>query len=101
MSQTPFRRDSLAFHAGFQPDVVACIDLANGEQLTYQQFEKRVSECASRLVERLGAPAGKRVATLARNSADQAIVAIATERCGAIFAPLNWRLTPTEIAPLL
>ncbi|NJO36207.1 MAG: AMP-binding protein [Rhodospirillales bacterium] len=95
LSQQPI--DRIALHAQSHPEAVACIDLASGERLSYRDFDVRVSTCASVLSQRLRAP-GQRVAVLSRNSADLAVLSAATERCGAVFVPLNWRLTPSEHA---
>jgi len=59
------------------------------------------SASAAHLAERLGDCKGKRIATLARNSAALAIVGAAAERCGAVFVPLNWRLSAAEVADIL
>jgi fatty-acyl-CoA synthase len=101
MAQAPTTRDSLRFHAAFRPEAIACIDLAANKRLSYADFDQRVSACAAGLAARLGEVSGERVAVIARNSAEQAILAMACERAGAIFAPLNWRLTAPEIAQLL
>jgi fatty-acyl-CoA synthase len=101
MSSTPLARDPIAFHAGFRPDTAAVIDLASGETLSYSQLHRRSLDCSARLVEKLGANSGERVAIIARNSAEQTVIALACERAGAIFVPLNWRLTAPELAQLL
>ncbi|MEP7210595.1 MAG: AMP-binding protein [Alphaproteobacteria bacterium] len=94
--------DPVAFHARFRPQATACIDLATGETLTYRAFSDRATACAHILVKRIGAAApGACVAILSRNSVFQTIISTACERAGAIFAPLNWRLTAPEIADLL
>ena len=97
--------DPIAFHARFRPAATACIDLATGEALSYRAFSDRATLCAQILAERIskaGAPAiGARVAVISRNSVFQTIISAACERAGAIFAPLNWRLTAPELAELL
>jgi fatty-acyl-CoA synthase len=93
--------DRIALHAQSRPDAVACIDLASGERLPYHDFDARVSACASALSQRLGNAAGQRIAVLSRNCADLAVLSAATERCGAVFVPLNWRLAAPELAAIL
>jgi fatty-acyl-CoA synthase len=41
------------------------------------------------------------VALLGRNSLDAVVLAMACERAGIVFAPLNWRLTGAELGPIL
>ncbi len=48
-----------------------------------------------------GVARGDRVAVLARNSVHQIILQQAMMRMGAIFVPLNWRLSNKELAQLL
>ncbi|HEY7800267.1 MAG TPA: AMP-binding protein [Hyphomonadaceae bacterium] len=93
--------DRIALHARSQPDATACIDLASGERLSYRDFDARVSASASALSHRLGAATGQRVAVLSRNSSNLAVVSAAAERCGAVFVPLNWRLSAPELADIL
>jgi fatty-acyl-CoA synthase len=45
--------------------------------------------------------AGDRVAVLARSSIEQVELLLACARLGAILVPLNWRLAPAELGPLL
>lgn len=93
--------DTVAFHARFRPDAVACIDAATGERTTYQALDLQASRCAAALAARLPAIRGQRIATLARNGLDQVILSVALERCGAVFTPLNWRLAAAELAVIL
>jgi fatty-acyl-CoA synthase len=98
-AHTPF--DTIAFHARFSADATACVDLATGQRLTYRDLDSRVSIAAAHLASRLGNCHGKRIATIARNSAALAIVSAAAERCGAVFVPLNWRLSAPEVSDIL
>ncbi len=97
--------DPIAFHARFRPAATACIDLATGEALSYRAFSDRATRCAQILAERISdagaAAVGARIAVISRNSVFQTIISTACERAGAIFAPLNWRLTAPELAELL
>ena len=89
--------DPVAFHARFRPEAIACVDLTTGDRLTYRDFDRRTSETANRLAN----SAGQRVAVVSRNSAEVAILSAAAERAGAIFVPLNWRLTALELAEII
>jgi len=93
--------DPVAYQAQVRPQAWACIDAASGERLTYAQLDSRVAQCAGLLQAKLGDPVGRPVAILARNSVDQVVLFMACQRAGAIFQPLNWRLTGAELALLL
>src|SRR5262249_15654157 len=73
-------------------------DLASERRLTYAQFDARISRLATHLRERLGINRGDRVAVLALNTTDTLEVQFACGRLGAIFVPLNIRLTVPELA---
>ncbi|HET6406717.1 MAG TPA: AMP-binding protein, partial [Chthoniobacteraceae bacterium] len=93
--------DPVAFHARFRPDHLACADLATGERLSFATFSERATATAHRIVRLAGRKRGERIVIVSRNSALVAIIAIACERAGAIFVPLNWRLTAQELSTLL
>ncbi len=93
--------DPVAYQAKVRPTAVACIDAASGERFTYAHLDRRVARCAGLLRSTLGDPVGRPVAILARNSVDQVVLFMACQRAGAIFQPLNWRLTGAELAVLL
>nr|WP_295829511.1 AMP-binding protein [uncultured Azospirillum sp.] len=98
--------DPVAYQAAVQPGALACVDLATGERLTYEALHRRIDRCAAWLIRRLevqprqGA-GGRRIAWLGRNGIDQLIMAFACVRSGAVFVPLNWRLTVPELAGLV
>lgn len=48
-----------------------------------------------------GVGVGDRVATLARNAAELVILNLACARLGALYVPLNWRLSPVELRQIL
>jgi fatty-acyl-CoA synthase len=93
--------DCVAYYGDIQPDRLAVGDLATGRRLGYRQFDRRIDRCAAMLEAELGEPEGERVAMLARNSIDFLTVHFACIRVGAIFVPLNWRLTAPEISVLV
>ena len=94
-------REPTGWHAAVRPDRTACIALATGERVTYRALEGRISACAGNLCALLGPLIGERIAFLGRNSIDLVVLALACQRAGAIFVPLNWRLTGAELAGLL
>ena len=73
------------------------VDLASGRQFTYAQFDARISRLAAHLRDRLGVARGDRVAVLALNTTDTLEVQFACGRLGAVFLPLNTRLTVPEL----
>jgi fatty-acyl-CoA synthase len=103
MPDTPawFDKDPIQYHAGVRPNRLACLEFRSRERLTYRELDRQIAQCAGLLVKMLGKPAGVRVAVLARNSLDLVLLHYACERTGAIFVPLNWRLSGPELKLLL
>jgi fatty-acyl-CoA synthase len=89
--------DWIAHHGRRTPDKTAAIDLASRRHLTYSQFDSRISRLAAHLRDRLNVSRGDRVAVLALNTTDTLEVQFACGRLGAIFLPLNIRLTVPEL----
>lgn len=92
--------DPAALHAGLRPDAIACIDLALDRSWTYRQLDADIQRAVT-ILSAEGVRAGDRVAVLARNSVYQIILQQALMRHGAIFVPLNWRLSAQELGRLL
>ncbi|MGQ3045542.1 MAG: AMP-binding protein [Niveispirillum sp.] len=90
--------DPLAFQAAAQPDKIAMIDLVGGRRFTYAGLDAAVNRCCAWLSAQLGDAAGQRIAVIGRNDAAMPVLHLAAARLGAIFAPLNWRLTVPELA---
>lgn len=93
--------DPVGWQARCRPARLACVELATGERLTYAALDDRVARCAGVLTALLGTAAGERVAVLGRNSIAQIVLALACQRAGAVFVPLNWRLAGAELAQLV
>jgi fatty-acyl-CoA synthase len=94
----PVRHYDWIAHFGRRtPDKVAAVDLASGRRFTYAQFDARISRLAAHLRGRLGIKRGDRVAVLALNTTDTLEVQFACGRIGAVFLPLNTRLTVPEL----
>ncbi len=93
--------DAVATHARANPMALACVDLESGQRWTYSAFDSAINRVANWLVDRLGATSSARVATLSRNRAETLILYLACVRAGAIFVPLNWRLSVNEVRQLL
>ncbi len=94
----PVRHYDWIAHFGRRtPDKVAAVDLASGRSFTYAQFDARISRLAAHLRRGLGIQRGDRVAVLALNTTDTLEVQFACGRIGAVFLPLNTRLTVPEL----
>jgi fatty-acyl-CoA synthase len=93
--------DWLAYHAEFDPDRLAAVDLGTGRWLSYREFDGRATRLATALRERYGVEHGDRVGFLAQNGTDHFETMFACWKLGAIFVPLNWRLTAHETAAIL
>jgi fatty-acyl-CoA synthase len=91
------RADFIAYHARVRPTQTAAVHLAAKRQMTYSELDREVAKCASVLAERVAQPDGARVAMLGRNSLAHLVLHFACVRVGAIFQPLNWRLSGAEL----
>ncbi len=89
--------DWIAHFGRRTPHKPAVVDLASGREFTYAQFDARISRLAAYLRERLNIKRGDRVAVLALNTTDTLEVQFACGRLGAVFLPLNTRLTVPEL----
>ncbi len=93
--------DWLAYHARYNPDSPACVDLGTGRRFTYAEINERSTRLATGLAAEHGIGRGDRVAIIANNSTDFYELMFACWKLGALFMPLNWRLHAREIAGLL
>lgn len=93
--------DWLAYYARHDAGRLAAVDLATQRWLTYGQFDERATRLATALRDQFGVEHGDRVAFLAHNSTDHFEAMFACWKLGAIFVPLNWRLTAHETAAVL
>lgn len=81
-----------------QPDKTAIID--GDVELTFAEFDHLVDRAAAALRDNGFAP-GDRVALLAHNCWQYAVLAFATARAAVVLVPINFMLTAEEIAYLL
>jgi len=72
----------------------------DGDRLSYAEFGDRVDRFASALQDR-GIEKGDRVAVLDPNTAYHLVAAYGIMQLGAIFTPLNYRLTPGDYEYML
>ncbi len=88
----------LARHALMQPGATAL--RFNGETTTWADLHRRVSALAAAL-HRRGVAAGDRVMILMLNRPEFVEATLAANQLGAIAVPVNFRLTPPELAFLV
>lgn len=71
-----------------------------GESLTYRQLDQQSNGLANALLKQ-GIQAGSRVALWAKDSLKSYEILFACAKIGAVFVPINWRLTAPEIGYIL
>lgn len=89
--------DWIAYHAANQGGKLATLDLATGQRRSYAAFHERIGRLATGLRADFGVAKGDRVCALAHNHTDLFELQFACARLGAIFVPMNWRLTVPEL----
>lgn len=72
----------------------------DGDAITYAELEVRSTELAHALLH-FGLMPGDRIATLTENRPEHVELLFACAKAGLVMAPLNWRLTPPELAAQL
>lgn len=72
----------------------------DGVTMTYAELDRRSNRLAHAMMT-AGVTGGDRVALLARNRLDYAVIAQAAVKAGAMFVPVNGKLTAGEIAHVL
>lgn len=92
--------DHVGVQARLQPDRIAAVDLARDRRWSYRAFDCAIGAAARVLAERGCAP-GDRIASLAHNRVELLLLHLACARIGAIYVPLNWRLSALELAALV
>ena len=95
MNHLPTLADAVAAHARFTPDKIAVRD--SRRSLTYARWLDRATRLANGL-RGLGLAPGDRVALLAYNCAEWMELYAALAAAGLVAVPINFRLTPPEIA---
>lgn len=79
----------------FDGDREALVD--GGRRLTYEQLNARVNRLSG-VLQGMGLQAGDRCAMLAYNCLEYVEVIFAAAKLGLLLVPLNWRLSPAELA---
>ena len=89
--------DIICRNASVFSDLTAWIEADDGRRLTFSQFKDRVDRLACGLAA-AGLKKGERVGVLAKNSLEYFLVYGAAAVLGGIVVPVNWRLSPEEVA---
>ncbi|WP_234902578.1 AMP-binding protein [Agrobacterium larrymoorei] len=94
--------DPLRYRATVAPGRAAVLEIASGLSLTFEQFDHYVARTAA-VISRLnrGDDDLPRIAFLGRNSIAQLGLCFACQRIGAVFVPLNWRLSAAELIDII
>lgn len=96
----PAAADPLRFWRGMAPSRVALVDRARDTRTTYAEADAAGDRWAA-LLREMGVAPGDVVAVLAGNRAEQLHLLTACGRVGAALLPLNWRLSPAELGPIV
>jgi len=80
------------------PDKTAVV--ASGRRASFAEFDASVDRCAKSLVAH-GLTKGDRLGLLSHNCWHFAVIAFAAARCGLVLVPVNFMLTPAEVAFIL
>lgn len=87
----------LTHRAQLSPDREAIVDCSTGHRYTFTQVNKWANRTAHWL-HACGVEYGERVSILGHNSIAYVDLFFACGKIGAVFTPLNWRLTAAELA---
>ncbi|RJS91079.1 AMP-binding protein [Salinisphaera sp. Q1T1-3] len=93
--------DPIALHARGQPNRLAARDIATDRHWTYAELDRDIQRAVTLLQHDYDIRPGDRLAVVSGNCVDQILLALALERLGAIFVPLNHRLAPAELGVIL
>jgi fatty-acyl-CoA synthase len=92
--------DPVLSHANARPSHLAAIELSTSRRWTYAELDHDIQRIVALLTSE-GVLPGDRVAVIAANSVYLLMLSQALLRIGAIFVPLNWRLSIPELEQLL
>jgi long-chain acyl-CoA synthetase len=91
--------EMLRWRARRHPDLAAT--WFQGRTRTFGELDASTSALAAGLVNDLGVRPGDRVAILDKNCDDYLELLLALDKAGAVGVPVNWRLTPSEVATIV
>lgn len=87
--------------ATYAPDRIAFKDGDTGETLSFAKLNAGGGRLASFLLGELGLAGGDRIAILAENCLAYPLLFVAAQKAGLILVPINYRLSPPEVAFIL
>ncbi len=93
--------DLLSKRALLTPARLALVDVHDGGRYSYAELNTRANRCANLMRKRFGVTKGDRVAILAHNGLAYLDLLFGLGKIGAIFTPLNWRLTSRELSYII
>lgn len=93
--------DILPRRARLTPDREALYEVHTGARYTYAELNIRANKAANFLRQKFDVQKGDRVSILAHNALAYVDLLFGLAKIGAIFAPLNWRLTARELAYII
>ena len=91
--------EMLRWRARRHPDLAAT--WFQGRTRTFGELDASTSALAAGLAGDLGVRPGDRVAILDKNSDEYLELLLALDKAGAVGVPVNWRLTPPEVATVV
>lgn len=83
-----------------EPGKIALIDEETGTRWSYRKLRLEVDRWAS-YFQKNGTIRGDRIALLAQNRIEHVSILLACAQIGAIFVPLNWRLSEHELQEII
>ena len=89
--------DLLSKRAYLTPNRTALVETDTGRRYSYAELNERANCLANYFSGKLGVEKGVRVSILAQNCMAYVDLLYGLPKIGAIFAPLNWRLTAREL----
>ncbi|MEW6701467.1 MAG: long-chain fatty acid--CoA ligase [Bacteroidota bacterium] len=99
--QINFQIDWLAKWAKYTPNRMFLREHERELEWTYFDFNMRANSLTNFFADELKIKKGDRIAVYSKNRAEYLLLLIASIKSGAIFVPLNFRLTPRELDILL
>ena len=92
--------DWLDSRARLTPAKQAAYEVSTGLRLTYAELNRRANRLAAHL-QKIGAGPGQRIALLAPNSLAYLEMLFAAAKTGAVFVPLTYRFSHSELVYVL
>jgi fatty-acyl-CoA synthase len=96
----PLHPDPIRFWARVAPERIALVDRSRDRRWSYAELDAAADRWVAAL-RQAGVGEGDRVAVLAGNRRETVELLWACGRIGAALVPLNWRLAPAELGPII